>query len=305
MYWINECGQQARDGPAAWGFDKGLTTPHRKYEVRLKSSWTRLIIPSRNFVEVQWRSLFWSTSLGKRCNSYNAPPTSRKCAADRLPQASEEEWSRWFWPWSSLFMVEKAQIFHGARFGLYGGCSNGVPPISVSTSIATFQSRNADAPLRMLRHPRNGSFKTTVTQTLTTVREMKITPLLRYPTTTTWHNSHRLSLHNRSALTPVHEVFKRPSYVACLGMLHRTSDLDYLERPWKRKMDMRFGEWVYGWLDSSGSGWDKWRVIVKTIMILQIPPPPPKRKRGICWLVEWLLAPEEGLCCLELVALSS
>jgi len=27
----------------------------------------------------------------------------------------------------------------------------------------------------------------TVTQTLTTVRGMKITPLLRYPTTTTWH----------------------------------------------------------------------------------------------------------------------
>jgi hypothetical protein len=28
------------------------------YEGRLKSSWTRLITPSRNFVEVRWRSLF-------------------------------------------------------------------------------------------------------------------------------------------------------------------------------------------------------------------------------------------------------
>jgi hypothetical protein len=37
------------------------------YESRLQSSWTHLITPSRNFVEVQWRSLFWSTSLGKRC----------------------------------------------------------------------------------------------------------------------------------------------------------------------------------------------------------------------------------------------
>jgi hypothetical protein len=30
---------------------------------------------------------------------------------------------------SSLFMVGKAQKSHGARSGLYGGCSNGVPPI--------------------------------------------------------------------------------------------------------------------------------------------------------------------------------
>jgi hypothetical protein len=29
----------------------------------------------------------------------------------------------------SLFMAGKAQKSHGARSGLYGGCSNGVPPI--------------------------------------------------------------------------------------------------------------------------------------------------------------------------------
>jgi hypothetical protein len=34
-------------------------------------------------------------------------------------------------------MVGKAQKSYGARSGLYGGCSNGVPPISVSASIAT------------------------------------------------------------------------------------------------------------------------------------------------------------------------
>jgi hypothetical protein len=34
-------------------------------------------------------------------------------------------------------MVGKAQKSHGARSGLYGGCSSGVPPISVSTSFAT------------------------------------------------------------------------------------------------------------------------------------------------------------------------
>jgi hypothetical protein len=79
-------------------------------------------IPNRNFVKVRWRSLFRSTSLGKRCTSYNAPPTSRKRAADC--------WSlRNFLPRNSLFMVGKAQKSHGTRSGLYGGCSNGVPPV--------------------------------------------------------------------------------------------------------------------------------------------------------------------------------
>jgi hypothetical protein len=44
------------------------------------------------------------------------------------------------------------------------------------------QSCNADAPLRkeLLHHPKKGSFKMTVTQTVTMVRGMKITPLLHY-----------------------------------------------------------------------------------------------------------------------------
>jgi hypothetical protein len=60
-------------------------------------------------------------------------------------------------------MVGKAQKSHGAKSGLYGGCSDWVLPISVSASIATFQSHNADAPLRLLRHPKRGTFKRTVT----------------------------------------------------------------------------------------------------------------------------------------------
>jgi hypothetical protein len=32
-------------------------------------------------------------------------------------------------PRSSFFMVGKAQKSHGVRSGLYGGCSNGVPPV--------------------------------------------------------------------------------------------------------------------------------------------------------------------------------
>jgi hypothetical protein len=53
------------------------------YEGRLQSSWTHLVILSRNLVEVRWRSLFRSTSLGKRYTSYNSPPTSRIRAAGR------------------------------------------------------------------------------------------------------------------------------------------------------------------------------------------------------------------------------
>jgi hypothetical protein len=35
------------------------------YEGRLKSSWTHLITPNRNFVEVRWRSLFGRTPLAR------------------------------------------------------------------------------------------------------------------------------------------------------------------------------------------------------------------------------------------------
>jgi hypothetical protein len=38
-------------------------------------------------------------------------------------------------------MVGKAKELHGARVGLYGGCSNELPPISVSGSIATLAAR--------------------------------------------------------------------------------------------------------------------------------------------------------------------
>jgi hypothetical protein len=60
-------------------------------------------------------------------------------------------------------MVGKTQKSHGARSELYGGHSNGVPPISGCASTATFQSRNADAPLKFLRHPKKCSFKMAVT----------------------------------------------------------------------------------------------------------------------------------------------
>jgi hypothetical protein len=92
-------------------------------------------------VEVRWRSLFRSTSLGKRCTSYNAPPTSRKHAAHR--------WSlRNFFSWRFLFMVEIAQKLHGARSGLCGGFPNGVPPIHFSQAEYTIQLESR--PMRLL-----------------------------------------------------------------------------------------------------------------------------------------------------------
>jgi len=60
-------------------------------------------------------SLFLRTSLGKQCTSYNAPLTSRKCAAHKLQGDSV---TGIFLPQSFLFMVDKDQKSHGERSGL-------------------------------------------------------------------------------------------------------------------------------------------------------------------------------------------
>jgi hypothetical protein len=185
------------------------------YEGRLKSSWTHLITSSRNFVEVRWRSLFRSTSLGRRCTSYNAPPTSLKRATDR--------WSlRNFLPRNSLSMVGKAQKSHGARSEL-----NSVFDLekvdrwnTIRTSAIEFRSR----PMRFLgfsNHkkgaPRQEISKwSTVCSTFSrsgwsVVRSASLakTGVLRK------RDSHRTCKKFRlGAIRGVHELCKRLSYTA-------------------------------------------------------------------------------------------
>jgi hypothetical protein len=74
----------------------------QKWRYIKRLPYTRAVL-SRNFVEVWWRSLFRSTSIGKRCASYNAPPTSRIRAADR--------WSEL----NSVFGLEKVDLWNPIR----------------------------------------------------------------------------------------------------------------------------------------------------------------------------------------------
>jgi hypothetical protein len=60
------------------------------YEGRLKNSWTHFIAPSRNFVEVRWRSLFRSISLGLQRSTHFSKTCCRpliawKFLASELP----------------------------------------------------------------------------------------------------------------------------------------------------------------------------------------------------------------------------
>jgi hypothetical protein len=164
-------------------------------------------------VEVQWRSLFRSTSLEKRCTSYNAPPTFRK--------HTENRWSLWnFLPRSSLSVVGKAQKSQGARSGLYGGCSNGVPPIHFFQVEDRIQFRSR--PMRFLRfsnHEKGVSMQeisnwSTVCSTFSRNgwSVVRSSSLANGGTSKKRTSPH---LHKfRLGLTRwVHEPFKRPSYL--------------------------------------------------------------------------------------------
>jgi hypothetical protein len=114
------------------------------YEGRLKSSWTHLITPRRNFVEGRWRYLFRSISLGKRYTSYNAPPTSRKRAANR--------WSlRNFLPLISLSWLEKPRN----RMGRDLDCMSDV---LMGFHRSTFSSRTQNS-IQITPHAISGLFQ--------------------------------------------------------------------------------------------------------------------------------------------------
>jgi hypothetical protein len=142
-----------------WGCSgsKPFSLLETKMMIMIEYIYTGAVFKFRGLTSLLWVGTLWrcgdglffrSTSLGKRCASYNAPPTSPKRAADR--------WSlRNFLPWSSLFMVGKAQKSHGARSGLYGGCSNGGPPIHFSQAEHRIQFRSR--PMRFLGFSNHGS----------------------------------------------------------------------------------------------------------------------------------------------------
>jgi hypothetical protein len=87
--------------------------------------------------------LFRSTSPGKRCTFCNAAPTSPKTCCRPLITSKFLVSARSF-----LFMIVKVHKSHGARSGLYGGCSNGVPPIHFFQAEHRIQFRSR--PMRFL-----------------------------------------------------------------------------------------------------------------------------------------------------------
>jgi hypothetical protein len=76
-----------------------------------------------------------TVSFSKYLPSHNAPFTCRKRDADRCS-------IRNFLPRSSLSTVGKAQKSHVMRSKLYGGCSNGVPPINFFQAEHRIQFRS-------------------------------------------------------------------------------------------------------------------------------------------------------------------
>jgi hypothetical protein len=125
----------------------------------LQSSWTRLITPSRSFVEVRWRSLFQSTSLGKRCTSYNAPPTSRKRTADRLSLRN-------FLPRSSIFLVGKAKKSHGARSELNSVFGLEKVDRWNPTRTSNIQSKSRPMPFLGFSNHENGALRQEISSTV-------------------------------------------------------------------------------------------------------------------------------------------
>jgi hypothetical protein len=118
-----------------------------------------------------------------------------------------------FEPRAPFSWLEKPRYHMGARSGLYGVCPNEVPPISVSASIVAFQARNADAPLRLLRHPKKGAFKTNITPFSKSGWSVVRSSSLAKGDTSKKRPSPHLHKFRLGVIRRVHELCKRPSYI--------------------------------------------------------------------------------------------
>jgi len=95
-----------------------------------------LISYMRDIWKVSALTLLLQVGTLCRCHDglfFKVPALASDPLPTTLPSTSwkhtAERWSLQYLPWSSLFMVGKAQKLHGVRSGMYGGCSNGVPLI--------------------------------------------------------------------------------------------------------------------------------------------------------------------------------
>jgi hypothetical protein len=121
---------------------------------------------------------------------------------------------------SSLFIVGKAQKSHGARSGLYGGCSNAVPPIHFFQAEQRIQFTSR--PMRFLdfsNHekgaPRQEISKwSTVCNTFSRSgwSVVRSASLAMGGTSKKRPSPHLHKAMTRSNKVRVHELCKRPSY---------------------------------------------------------------------------------------------
>jgi hypothetical protein len=112
------------------------------YEGRLQNSWTHLIIPSRNSVEVRWRSLLEVPLLASDALLTTLHPLLENV----LQTVDHLEISCFGAPFS--WLEKPRNQSHGARSELYGGCSSGVPPIQFLPAEHRIQFRSR--PVRSL-----------------------------------------------------------------------------------------------------------------------------------------------------------
>jgi hypothetical protein len=101
----------------------------------LQKLYTRPVCKVRGLTLLLRVGTLWRCSDGLFFEVPPAPPTSRKGAADCSSLRN-------FLTRSSLFMVGKAQQSHGARCGLHGECSDGVPPIHFFQAELRIQFRS-------------------------------------------------------------------------------------------------------------------------------------------------------------------